>query len=62
MTYEALMFTFFGGALVALGFLALIFGFFWGLLSPKEKFELASIAFAFGVAALIVGAWLMKVF
>ena len=62
MTYEALLFTFVGGALMALGFLALVLGFFLGLRNPKGKFEHASLIFVLGVVALVAGAWLMRVF
>lgn len=60
MTYEALLTMFAGGALMALGFLGLVFGFFFGLLNPKKKLEHASLVFLFGVVALITGAWLMR--
>lgn len=62
MTYEELMFTFVGGTLMALGLLAVVIGFFFGLLSPKEKFEHASLVFLLGVVALVTGAWLMRAF
>lgn len=60
MTYESLLLMFVGGSLTALGFLALVIGFFLGLLSPKQRFERASLVFLFGAAAVIAGAWLMR--
>lgn len=60
MTYGSLLIMLAGSALMALGFLGLIYGFFSGLLNPKEKFEHASLVFLFGVVALITGAWLMR--
>jgi nitrate reductase gamma subunit len=60
MTYDALAFTFIGSGLVALGALALVAGFFMGLLSPKQRFEQASLIFFAGAAALVAGAWLLR--
>jgi nitrate reductase gamma subunit len=60
MTYDDLAFTFIGSGLIALGTLALIAGFFIGLLSPKQRFEQASLIFLAGAAALAAGAWLMR--
>lgn len=60
MTYDSLLLMFLGGGLMALGLLALLFGFFLGLLNPRERFEQASIVFLFGVIALVAGAWLMR--
>lgn len=60
MTYDVLAFTFIGSGLVALGTLALIAGFFMGLLSPQQRFEQASLIFLAGAAALVAGVWLLR--
>jgi len=60
MTYESLLLMFVGGSLMAFGLLALVIGFFLGLLSPKQRFERASLVFLLGTVAVVTGAWLMR--
>jgi hypothetical protein len=61
MSTDALALTFIGSGLIALGTLALIAGFFIGLVAPEQRFERASLLFLGGAAALVAGAWLMQV-
>jgi nitrate reductase gamma subunit len=60
MTYESLLLMFVGGSLMAFGLLALVIGFFLGLLSPKQRLERASLVFLLGTVAVVTGAWLMR--
>jgi nitrate reductase gamma subunit len=60
MTYESLLLMFVGGSLMTFGLLAIVIGFFLGLLSPKQKFERASLVFLLGTVAVVTGAWLMR--
>lgn len=60
MTHDVLVFTFIGAGLIALGVLALIAGFFIGLLAPQHRFEQASLIFIAGAAALVAGAWFLR--
>lgn len=57
---EALPIMFLGAGLMALGFLAVIVGFFMTMMSSKQKFERYSMVFVLGIVALVVGAWLMR--
>lgn len=57
---EALPIMFLGAGLMALGFLAVIVGFFMTMMSSKQKFERSSMVFVLGIVALVVGAWLMR--
>lgn len=57
---EALPIMFLGAGLMALGFLAIIVGFFMTMMSSKQKFERYSMVFVLGIVALVVGAWLMR--
>lgn len=59
MNFETLPLLFLGYGLMALGFLALMAGFFLGLLSPENKFEQAAGVFVAGITALVIGGWLM---
>jgi hypothetical protein len=61
MTEQALPLMFLASGLMTAGLLALVIGFFIGLLNPKEKFELATAVFLSGVVAVVIGAWLMRV-
>lgn len=60
MTHEAPLLMFLGSGLMTLGLLALVIGFFMGLLNPKEKFERAAAVFLSGVVALVAGGWLLR--
>ena len=57
---EALPIMFLGAGLMALGFLAVIFGFFMAMMTSQQKFERSSTIFVLGIVALVVGAWLMR--
>lgn len=57
---EALPIMFLGAGLMALGFLAVIVGFFMTMMSSQQKFERSSMIFVLGIVALVVGAWLMR--
>jgi len=57
---EALPIMFLGAGLMALGFLAVIVGFFMAMMTSQQKFERSSTIFVLGIVALVVGAWLMR--
>lgn len=57
---EALPIMFLGAGLMALGFLAVIVGFFMTMMGSQQKFERSSMVFVVGIVALVVGAWLMR--
>lgn len=59
MTYGSLLLMFVSSGIMALGVLALIIGFFLGLLYPK-RLSRASLLFLLGVVAVIAGALLMR--
>ncbi len=60
MTHQATLLMFLGSGLMTLGLLALVIGFFMGLLNPRETFERAVAVFLSGVVAVVIGGWLMR--
>lgn len=60
MTPETLPLMFLGAGLVTLGLLALMAGFFLGLLAPGDRARKGSAVFLIGIVAVITGAWLMR--
>ena len=56
----ALPLMFIGAALMAVGFLAVIAGFFMAMMNTQQKFEQSSMIFVLGIVALVLGAWLMR--
>jgi hypothetical protein len=61
MTEGKLVLLFIGAVVMSIGLLALVFGFFLGILGGKTKFEKAALLFLLGVAASTVGAWIMRI-
>jgi hypothetical protein len=50
---------FLGAAVIALGLLSLVIGFFRGLVNPKGGDGIAMPAFLLGAVGVVVGGWLM---
>lgn len=49
-----------GIGLMALGFLAVLAGFFTAMMNTAQTFERSSKVFVIGIVALVVGAWLLR--
>ena len=49
-----------GVGLMAVGFLAVLAGFFMAMMNTEQKFEQSSMIFVLGIVALVLGGWLMR--